>query len=248
MTRDDEVLEADMTTVHAYVDGELDASERAALLARANADPALQATLCRLTALKEQVRLAYQDPPPPTRTAYRTPRCLTRAWAATAAAAALLLGLAGGWLIHEAPSAADRLVLLDSEGRGAAPATADSPELRLVVHVASADQAKAGDVLDEVESLLQAYERDGKPLRVEVIANGEGLNLLRAGFTDHAQRIHALATRYSNLTFVACKNTMDRLRAAHGIEVRLVPDAELTESGVSRVVQRQRQGWGYLQS
>lgn len=248
MTYDDEVLEADMTTVHAFVDGELDASERAALLARANSDPALQAAICRLSALKEQVRLAYRDPPQPHRAVAGKPWCLTSAWAATAAGAALLLGLAGGWLLHETPVAADRLVLLDSEGRGAAPATADSPELRLVVHVASADQAKAGDVLDEVESLLEAYRRDGRPLRVEVIANGEGLNLLRAGLTDHAQRIHDLAQRYSNLTFVACKNTMDRLRAAHGIEVRLVPDAEVTESGVSRVVQRQRQGWGYLQS
>ncbi len=54
MTRDEGGIEADMTTVHAYVDGELDASERAALLARANTDPALQATICRLTALKEQ--------------------------------------------------------------------------------------------------------------------------------------------------------------------------------------------------
>jgi intracellular sulfur oxidation DsrE/DsrF family protein len=248
MTHDDAAFEADMTTVHAYVDGELAQSERAALLARANGDPALQATICRLAALKEQVRLAYQDPPLPGRARSGRPWCLTGARAATAAAAALLLGLAGGWLLHHAPVTADRLVLLDSEGRGAAPATADSPELRLVVHVASADQAKAGNVLDEVESLLEAYERDGQPLRVEVIANGEGLNLLRAGFTDHAQRIHDLSRRYSNLTFVACKNTMDRLRAAHGIEVRLVPDAEVTESGVSRVVQRQRQGWGYLQS
>ena len=248
MTYRDEALEADMTTVHAYVDGELDASERAALLASANADPALQAAICRLTALKEQVRLAFQDPPQADRAAAGKPWCLTSAWAATAAAAALLLGLGGGWLLHDTPVAADRLVLLDSEGRGAAPATADSPELRLVVHVASADQAKAGAVLDEVEGLLEAYERDGRPLRVEVIANGDGLNLLRTGFTDHAQRIHDLAHRFHNLTFVACKNTMDRLRAAHGIEVRLVPDAEVTESGVSRVVQRQRQGWGYLQS
>lgn len=248
MTRDDEAFKPDATTVHAFVDGELAQSERAALLARANVDPELQATICGLTALKEQVRLAYQNPPPPDRAATGTPWCLTSAWAATAAAAALLLGLAGGWMLHETPVAQERLVLLDSEGRGAAPATADSPELRLVVHVASADQAKAGAVLDEVESLLEAYKRDGRPLRVEVVANGEGLNLLRAGFSDYAGRIHDLAHRYDNLTFVACKNTMDRLHAAYGIEVRLVPDAEVTESGVSRVVERQREGWGYVQS
>jgi hypothetical protein len=243
MTGNDTRYDTDATSVHAYVDGELAPAERAELLARAGEDLALRATLCELAALKEQVRLAYQEPPPPP--AYRAPRCLTSAWAAAVAAAALLLGLAGGWLMH-AP--AERLVLLDSGGRGAAPATADSPELRLVVHVTTADQAKAGAVLDEVESLLAAYEQDRQPLRVEVVANGDGLNLLRAGFTEHAGRIRALAQRYRNLTFVACQNTMDRLRAAHGIEVRLLPDAEVTESGVNRVVERQRAGWGYIQT
>jgi intracellular sulfur oxidation DsrE/DsrF family protein len=233
--------------LNAFVDGELAAAERAALLARAAQDPTLGEAICRLRGLKDQVRLAYEQPPqPPRRQRQRTPFCLTNTLAATLAAVALLVGLVAGWTLHEGEPAG-RFVLLDSEGRGVAPATVDSPEMRIVVHVANADQAAAGEVLDEVEALLAAYEQDGQPLRVEVIANGDGLDLLRTGLSRYEARIHTLAERYSNLTFVACKNTIDRIRAVNGIEVRLVPDAEITESGVSRVVRRQREGWAYIQ-
>jgi intracellular sulfur oxidation DsrE/DsrF family protein len=235
--------------LNSFVDGELALAERGTLLARAAQDPTLGEQICRLRGLKDQVRLAYEQPPLPVRRRrprQRTPFCLTSTVASALAAVALLIGLVTGWTLHHSDPAA-RFVLLDSAGRGAAPAAADSGEMRIVVHVVNADQAVAGEVLDEVESLLQAYERDGRPLRVEVVANGEGLGLLRAGFSRYEARIHTLAGRYPNLAFVACKNTIDRLRAFDGIEVRLVPDVEVTDSGVSRVVQRQREGWAYIQ-
>jgi hypothetical protein len=231
--------------VNAFVDGELAPAERAALLARAAQDRELGEELCHVRAIKDRVRLAYDRPPPPPRRA-PAPHCLARSWAVAVAVLALVVGFVAGWTLHDAQPLS-RFILLDSGGRGAAPATADSNEMRIVIHVVNEDQTLAGEILDEVESLLQAYERDGRPLRVEVVANGEGLGLLRAGFSRYEARIHALAGRYPNLAFVACKNTIDRIRAVDGIEVRLVPDAEVTDSGVSRVVKRQREGWAYIQ-
>jgi len=109
-----------------------------------------------------------------------------------------------------------------------------------------ADPMVAGELLDEVETMLHAYQADDRPLRVEVVSHADGLELLRQSLTVHESRIHELAEAYDNLTFVACKNTIDRLRVNHGIEVQLVPDAEVTDSGVSHVVKRQQQGWSYI--
>jgi intracellular sulfur oxidation DsrE/DsrF family protein len=39
---------------------------------------------------------------------------------------------------------------------------------------------------------------------------------------------------------------MDRLRVEQGIEVRLIPDAEVIDSGVDHVVTRQKEGWSYI--
>ncbi len=56
----------------------------------------------------------------------------------------------------------------------------------------------------------------------------------------------ALASNYDNLAFVACQNTINRLRVEKGLEVTLVPEAEVIDSGVSHVVKRQMEGWSYI--
>jgi len=45
---------------------------------------------------------------------------------------------------------------------------------------------------------------------------------------------------------VACANTVHRVEVKEGTEVVLLPNAELTESGVAHVVQRQKEGWAYI--
>ncbi len=172
-------------------------------------------------------------------------------WQAIAAGFVLLgLGLVSGWVLHaNAPGLGiqgDRFVVLDPEGRGQAPAVAEEGETRIVFHLTNPDQTLAGELLDEVEAMLAAYQSDGRPLRVEVVSHSEGLGLLRERLSQHKERIHQLAGQYANLTFVACQNTIDRLKVEHGIEVKLIPDAEVIDSGVSHVVKRQKEGWSYI--
>jgi intracellular sulfur oxidation DsrE/DsrF family protein len=232
--------------LNAYVDGELTSDQQAEFLEAMREDPALARAACELSALKAQVRLAYAEPPQPRR------RTLVRQagrWQAVAAGLSMLaVGLAGGWVLNESagPVDANRLVLLDHQGRGQAPAVAGQEETRIVFHLTNADPLVAGELLDEVEGMLRAYQQDGRPLRVEVVSHSDGLDFLRLGLTRHRDRIHELAGQFANLTFVACKNTIDRLEVENGIEVHLVPDAEVIESGVSHVVKRQRQGWSYI--
>lgn len=113
-------------------------------------------------------------------------------------------------------------------------------------HLNSSDQSAAGELLDEVERMLLIYRADERPLRVEIVSHGVGLALLRERLSLYKARVRELAGTFENLTFVVCLNTMERLRVEHGIEVQLVPEAELTRSGVSHVVRRQREGWSYI--
>jgi len=234
--------------LNAYVDGELTGDQEAEFLDAMREDPELARAACELGQLKAQLRLAYAEPPQP------RSRVITRTmstWRAVAAGVSMLaVGLVSGWLIGEDSSVpattAERIVVLDPDGRGQAPAVAEAEDTRIVFHLTNADPMVAGELLDEVENMLQAYQADGRPLRVEVVSHSDGLDLLRTSLSEYQDRIHDLAADYSNLTFVACKNTMDRLKVEHGIEVRLVPDAAVIDSGVSHVVKRQRQGWSYI--
>jgi intracellular sulfur oxidation DsrE/DsrF family protein len=104
----------------------------------------------------------------------------------------------------------------------------------------------AGELLNEIEALLVEYRAAQAPLRVEVVAHGDGLDVLRTQLSAHRARVQAMADHYQNLTFVACQNTIDRLQVEQGVEVVLLPQARLTESGVDHVVRRQQQGWVYI--
>jgi len=230
--------------INAYVDGELTPEERLEVLNALRKDPELAREVCELNNLKSQLELAYAQPPGLSgRSAVRKrPAWLTLA----ASVLALAVGVTGGWFAGVNDRAGDRLVVLDPQGRGQAPATAESDETRIVFHITTPDQLAAGELLDEVETMLQAYQRDGRNLRVEFVSNGDGLDFLRQGLSQHQERIHQLAESYRNLTFVACKNTIDRLQVEQGIEINVLPDAEVIESGVSHVVERQKEGWAYI--
>ncbi|MCB1753164.1 MAG: hypothetical protein KDI74_15715 [Gammaproteobacteria bacterium] len=234
--------------LNAFIDGELSTGQQAELLEAMRADPELARQACELRQLKAQLRLAYASPPQPKRRAAARTKA---SWPAIAAGVALIaFGLVGGWLLRgnlpESGGGTDRFVVLDPEKRGQAPAVSSANETRIVFHLTTPDQDVAGELLDEVESMLAAYRADGRPLRVEVVSQSEGLSLLRESLSRHKERIHQLASEYTNLTFVACRNTMNRLKVEHGIEVKLIPDAEVIDSGVTHVVKRQREGWSYI--
>jgi intracellular sulfur oxidation DsrE/DsrF family protein len=238
----------DELEINAFVDGELSADQQAELLEAMRTDAEIARRASELAQLKAQLRLSYANPPQPRQ---RVKQRARSTWPMLAASVALLgLGIAFGWLLHaNAPQLGgelNRVVLLDPQGRGQLPAVAAEGETRIVFHLTNADQTVAGELLDEIESMLLAYQSDREPLRVEVVTHSDGLDLLRESLTHHKQRIHQLAGRFTNLTFVACKNTMDRLRVEQGIEVRLIPDAEVIDSGVDHVVTRQKEGWSYI--
>lgn len=225
-----------------FVDGELGAEEKAEILNRVQSDKVLAKELCELRALKEQVSLAYQAVPERSRKG--TGR-FSAYWQGVAAVLLLAMGAVFGAFVNQ-ERVPERFVVLDHESRAQAPAVAGTEETRIVFHLTNPDAHASGELLDDIENMLSAYQRDGKLLRVEIIAHGEGLALLRERLSQHKDRIEHLAQVYPNLAFVACQNTITRLRVERGIEVQLVPEAELTRSGVTRVVKRQREGWTYI--
>ncbi len=232
-------------TLQAWVDGEFATEDSADLLIELQADRELMKRTCDIRMLKEAVRLAYQDPPHPPAGLYQTVK-ESPVWRSVAAALVLLVaGVVMGWNLRPTDSA-QRFVLLDPTGAGQSPASAELIATRIVFHLTNPDMAVGGELLDDIEAMLQEYRQQGDTLRVEVVAHGDGLGLLRERLSLHRDRIESMADRYPNLTFVACQNTIDRLRVERGIEVVLLPDALLTESGVDHVVRRQQEGWVYI--
>lgn len=120
-------------------------------------------------------------------------------------------------------------------------------QLKVLIHVSSGKAARAPEILDEIENLARYYREQHQNARIEVIINGEGLDLVRSDVTHFAKRIRALQQEYDNLAFAACQNTIDRLKREQGISAKLLPGVTVIDSGVAQIMRRRHQGWAYIQ-
>ncbi|BCB26022.1 hypothetical protein SKTS_09080 [Sulfurimicrobium lacus] len=223
--------------LNAFVDDQLDPAEKSRTFELIEQDEALKARVCELRGLKEKVQLAYLQPPPPV-------HATKKSWLSGTPYRQALAASLSGWFAHNwtgYTSDRDIMRLLQTVQRndlGADPH-------KLMIHVGNANPVRLSTALDEAENLLASSKRANRPMRVEIIANGGGLELLRAGSSPYAQRIAAMREKYPNLELTACGQTLRNLRAK-GVDVRLLPDTGIAPSAVDEITLRLKQGWGYI--
>lgn len=224
----------DEALIHAFLDGQLSHREREAFLRDLEQDPRLQAEYNQLRHLKDLVRHAYDGVEAPARQIVDTNHPRKRLVGFGMAAAMLLaLGFTGGWLSHQ-PSAPTTMQLA---------AANHEQEPRVILHIASADPSKMEETLNNAEEVFRTYRDRG--VQVEVVANSEGLNLLRAGVSPYSERVVEMMATYDNLHFVACNTAIARLQRS-GAQVVLIPQTHTAPSAVEHIVQRIREGWTYI--
>lgn len=224
--------------LNAYVDGELDVQEQGEVLDALRGDEQLAREVCELVYLRGQMSEAYRDPPQPVR-AERYGWRARREIPAIAAAALVVLGLALGWSIRDAATPESGAATVAQVG------TQDTR--RVVLHIATDDRQRVAAALDEAERLLREGAAQATKVRLEVVANAEGMDLLRADATPFADRIRQLTAAYDNITFLACNRAIKRLQE-RGVRVRLVPEAVRIPGALEEVVTRLQQGWTYVKA
>lgn len=232
-------------TLNAFVDGEFCPEERLACLKQFSDDEALSREVCDLCQVKEMVNLAYERvPPPPQRPA--SARRAGRGWRGSVAATAVVMAVAGATWMGIGAREPDGRITVSEVGQGQR--VPERSANRIVLHLTTADPERVTNILDEVEVLMEAAVRQGLPLQIQVVANGEGLALMREDISPFPQRVSMLSARYADrLRFTACLNTIERLRLDKNIHVRLLPAVHVIDSGVVEVIRRQSQGWTYIQ-
>ncbi len=127
-------------------------------------------------------------------------------------------------------------------------AAGDGQMAKVLIHLSDSSATHAAQTLDEIENLLQYYRSAHQVARVELLVNSDGINLLRRETSPFPERISRMQTEYDNLTFVACQNTLERLKREKGITTQLLPGVVVIDSGVAQIMRRQHQGWAYIQA
>lgn len=232
-------------TLHAFVDGELAVDESEALIARMREDSALAQRVCSLRSLKSMVQLGYARLPAAADRAHPAPR--RQLMQRCAFGCLVLLAGVGGWVLRGADAGADvatRPAALP-EGYAAVSLAREADPNRVLLHLDSAAPDRMQAVLDQAERLLDAAEREGRTMQLEVVANSRGIQLLRAGHSPHAGRMARMKQRHANLQWVACGQSIARL-ASEGQKVELLPATRTAPTAISEIVSRLQQGWTYV--
>jgi uncharacterized protein len=128
-------------------------------------------------------------------------------------------------------------------------AAADKPPgHRIAIQVDQNDPQVMNLVLNNVSNIIEYYRDKGQDVRVEVVAYGPGLNMLRDDTSPVKDRIKQLKDLSfpSELTFSACNNTKQAMEKHEGHAITIVPQARLVPSGAVRLMELQEQGWSYL--
>ena len=221
-------------SLHAFIDSQLEGSERERLLAALESDAELRERVCALRRTKEWVNLAFAD-------AHATPRPLPRMkahtrlrlWAAAASVLLLCCGFLLGWSVSTHNEHFSSVVLRDIA----------SGNYKVLLHVSRSDNNSFDEVLDGAELLLKHYREQG--IQVDVLANAGGIDLLRVDISPQAKRIARMMRDYDNIHFIACTNSLQRLQEK-GITPILINNTQQDKTAVEHIILRLQQGWTYL--
>ena len=231
--------------LYAFVDNELNAAERAALLGAMLNNKALEERVNRLRRIKDLVALAHQEPPLPTGEPSRSqshrrslPFCPLLATVVVFVVSAVL-----GWMSYAWLSETPRPVFLELAQLDAKKPASE----KVLLHISDMKPRQIERTLDTIEKLLASSHRKGRKIQVEVVTNADGLDLLRLS-SPYAARISAMASAYSSISFLACGAAMQNAALEEGGEIQLIPEAIETDTALGEILKRLEQGWSYVHS
>lgn len=228
--------------LNAFVDNQIDADEKGRAYPLINADSELNRKVCELRKVSDLVRLAYDTPPPPPRQ-HQQSRNLRRYLKPILAPALLAIGLTLGWSLR----ALSGPIGASIRPGGTIVAAASQPLMtKVLFHLDNGDRGHMRQVLEEARHLLARYRADHKVAKVEILADGPGLALLREHRSPYAAQIARLQKDYPNLIFAACQDTINRLERRKGIDPHLLPQAIVVPSAIAEIVRLQHRGWTYI--
>jgi intracellular sulfur oxidation DsrE/DsrF family protein len=106
---------------------------------------------------------------------------------------------------------------------------------KIVLQVSDGNTVTWNQALNVVENLREAYGRD---TQIEVVAFGQGINMLRFD-APIAPRLLDAQTKLGAKIY-ACENSMGRNKLSRN---DMAPDVIYVKAGIEHIITREREGW-----
>ena len=233
----------------AFVDHELACSDKRTLAEEIRTNPEMADRAQALLDLKKSIKQAYPDSVTNNKGIAKKPASkLGNGFFRQSVAASVIMtcGLILGALFNSANFGGQQQSVAAGDslfGIKVNPVTHD--DTKVLLHVSSAELDTLDFLLTKTERLLLDSKNSNYPLSIDVIANSEGINLLRKATTPYAKRILKLQEQYENLQFIACKNTIKRFKK-NGKNVQMINGVKADRPALDTIINRMDKGWTYV--
>jgi intracellular sulfur oxidation DsrE/DsrF family protein len=190
---------------------------------------------------KDLIKLCFGDATPPEKTAANYTdglrrQCITRI---AAASAAIVIGLSASYAGYKACTHTGFV-----PAQSLAELSQQKSE-RIIIHVSESDPAQFKTTLAYTERFLKEHKKNGRA-QIEVVAYAGGIDLLRNDLPLH-EKVKSMMDEYDNLTFIACTNAINRLRA-QGFNPAMIKNVDTEKAALTHIIDRLQDGWTYIKA
>lgn len=122
----------------------------------------------------------------------------------------------------------------------------DRKNHQLVIHVNDNDPRLFNEILTNINNLENHYQSLDEEIVFEVVAYGQGLNMLIKDKSPVEDRIEYMSFAIENITFTACGNTLDAMAKSADVKPELIDEVTIVQTGIARIIALQEMGYSYL--
>ena len=117
---------------------------------------------------------------------------------------------------------------------------------KLAIHVNKNEPKLFHEILTNVENLERHYRALNEEIVFEIVAYGGGIQMLFSETSPVEDRIEYMTLSIENIAFTACGNTLDAMEKSSGKKPMLIDGVEIVQTGITRLIQLQEEGYSYL--
>jgi intracellular sulfur oxidation DsrE/DsrF family protein len=231
-----------------FIDEQLDTDEMNEIRQAMLDDKELRERVCQLNAVRELVGYAYNEVPESPYAGREAKNNNSILYKAIAACITLVAGVVLGWSTYEySPNAIPAVTAENTFRYVANHANLDHHQRKIILHIDSDDKAIVNNALNEVDYLMATYHKANIPMKLEVVTNKTGINMLRPGVSPYIERIQKLIED-ENVAVYACQVSLRKAAKKEGAEIKLLPGVTIDKTAKQIIPDRLKRGWVYIKA
>jgi len=232
-----------------FIDEQLDTDEMNEIHEALLDDKKLRERVCQLKAVRELVGYAYTEVPPSRHENSIQKRTGSIVNRAVAASVMLVVGVVLGWSTYEySPSAIQAISAENTFQYIANHVKFEHGKRKIILHIDSSDLQVVNAALNEADQLLATYRKANTPIKLDIITNKSGINILRPSMSPYISRIKELIDNNDEVAVYACNRSIAKAFKKEGVEIVLMPGVAKDKSARELIPERLKKGWVYIKA